>query len=256
MVNFGNWFCHLPGWVSPNGCRAPEPLLFSWTWYTWGFLGVAIIGCNLMRRAKARWPQISPLGLIGLCFIGCFLLDFALEFSYVLLGFYSFGGAAKGWTLFHGHYYQFPIYESILWGMGWTGMICIRFFKDDKDQSVYERGLDRVNIRPNAKKIISMFAILGAMNFLYFAFYNLPENWISLHQSAWPEDIQKRSYLTSQVCGPETLYACPGPGVPIPRPDSVHLDNQNRPSNDKLKEELPTPVTEFSDHDPGFSNNR
>ena len=57
-----------------------------------------------------------------------------------------------------------------------------------------------------------------------FAFTTVPWNWMALHQSEWPEDIQKRTYFTQGLCGEDTSYACAGPDKPIPTGnDSIHL---------------------------------
>jgi hypothetical protein len=47
--------------------------------------------------------------------------------------------------------------------------------------------------------------------------YMLP---MSLHEAttstAWPADIVSRKYLSQDICGPETAYACMDPRVPMP----------------------------------------
>ena len=34
--------------------------------------------------------------------------------------------------------------------------------------------------------------------------------------SAWPQDIVGRKYLSQEICGPDTAYACMDPRVPMP----------------------------------------
>jgi hypothetical protein len=48
----------------------------------------------------------------------------------------------------------------------------------------------------------------------------VPNALIAERGSAWPQDVQKRSYFTSGVCGPGTDVACPDPRVPFPRGES------------------------------------
>ena len=68
-------------------------------------------------------------------------------------------------------------------------------------------------------------AVSGVVTSIFFVFYHLPMMHFALVGHAWPEDIQKRSYFTTGLCGAGTSYACPGPDVPIPRRDtSRHVD--------------------------------
>jgi hypothetical protein len=47
--------------------------------------------------------------------------------------------------------------------------------------------------------------------------YMLP---MGLHEAttstAWPQDIVSRKYLSQEICGPGTEYACMDPRVPMP----------------------------------------
>jgi hypothetical protein len=66
-------------------------------------------------------------------------------------------------------------------------------------------------------RVLAMTAVVqGAMFFTY----NVPNMWVSLHSTTWPDDIQKRSYFTDYICGDGTDRACPGPAVPHVRNDS------------------------------------
>jgi hypothetical protein len=78
-------------------------------------------------------------------------------------------------------------------------------------------------VRRGRKAGIRLLALIGLGNVLFFFVYNMPQGILGLYSSPWPQDILDRSYLTDGLCGPGTSYACPGPGVPIPRPDSAHL---------------------------------
>jgi hypothetical protein len=45
----------------------------------------------------------------------------------------------------------------------------------------------------------------------------IPMGWHGATTStAWPADIVKRKYLSQDICGPETSYACMDPRVPLP----------------------------------------
>jgi hypothetical protein len=233
-----------------------EPLLFSFTWYSWGFLGVAILGCKMLRWVKARNPEMSNLGLIAHALGVAVLIDVVLELFYVIFGFYFYGNTVKGLTVFSGHYYQFPVYECLLWPAAWTALVCIRYFRDDKNQSFFERGLDRVRGGHKRKSFVSMCAILGAMQVIYLGMYVIPYIFITtVHPGDFPADLQKRSYLMSGICGPHTDFSCPNKDLPVNRRGAAHFN-----SNYELvpgKNGLPTaPVTKFEGETEGEVTNQ
>lgn len=55
------------------------------------------------------------------------------------------------------------------------------------------------------------------VNVLVMCCYNIPNGIIGAHSTAWPRDIQDRSYFTAGMCGQGTGRACPGPAVPLAR---------------------------------------
>ncbi len=178
----------------------------------------------VMRRAKSRWPNIGTTGIIGVALVFCMAFDFVIEAIWLRLGIYTYAGSIGWLTIFKGRYYQFPIYEVVLAGGMFAAFACLRYFKDDKGRSVAERGIDDVKGSTRKRTTIRLLATIGIVNVLMIVTYSLPMQWFGTHADSWPEDITSRSYLTNGLCGPETDYACSGPGVPIPRPDSAHLD--------------------------------
>ena len=82
MPNRGSWSSNIPGWVSPEmpGHQVVEPLLTNVPGYSYRkFTDGRIVGCWVMRKAKARWPHLSNMRLIGVTFAFNFLLDFVME---------------------------------------------------------------------------------------------------------------------------------------------------------------------------------
>lgn len=223
FFNLGVWNGYLPGWLAQNGTRAPEPLVWAGAAYIYICFGASVAACYFMRRVKARWPRIKPVGLIAVCVVAVFVFDCVLEPPFLLLGFYHYGGAPGWMTLFHGHYYQFPIIEPLTMGVVWTGWASVRYFRDDKGHSLIERGHDKLGFQGKRKTFVRFLALYAAINIVFSVGYVLPWNILGLHAGEWPKDITERSYFTGRVCGPETDYACPGPNVPIPRPGSGHL---------------------------------
>jgi hypothetical protein len=224
FTNWGSWLCRVPGWIPPEGCHFIEPPLLTLTWYSYGILLAAIFGNHIMRRVRAKWPEMGTVGVMGICFGILAVIDLLMESAYLRLGMFSYPGAIKGLTLWYGHYYQFPIYEAVFWGVAWTAMTSLRYFRNDKDQSVCERGIDNVRVGQKGKALLRALAICGALNAVYFI-YSITMAFVGgSHASSWPEDVLKRSYFTQGLCGVGTNYMCPGPAVPINRADSIHLD--------------------------------
>jgi hypothetical protein len=134
------------------------------------------------------------------------------------LGFYTFAGAIPEWTLFHGHYYQFPVYEALTVGAMFTGFAALRFFVDDRGLTFAEKGVRNLDLYSPKRVARRTCALVGAVNLIMFASYSVPLMYLGIHSGEWPRDI----------VGPETDYACPGPNVPIPRKNSQYVDNEGQ----------------------------
>ena len=228
FVNFGSWTRHMPGWLAPNGNQLAEPILFGPPAYLWVIFGGALVGSAFLGRVRRRWPNLGATGLVMSC-VGFFVVfDFVVESTFMRLGLYAYGGSPKPFTLFAGHYYQFPVHEKLSWAITWAAWACLRFFRDDRGLTVAERGLDRMRLGGRKRTMVRFLALSGACNLIWFVFYNVPMAIFGLYASPWPDDIANRSYLTDNLCGAATTYACSGPGIPIPRPDSVHVGPDGR----------------------------
>jgi hypothetical protein len=228
FFNLGNWAHHFPGWLSPRGEVFAEPILWAAPTYITVLLAWVMICCEVMRKAKGRWPRMGKFGLLGICFGLVFTFDVMLEPLHLRLGFYSYPGAISWLTLNHGHYYQYPLYEGFFVACLCTAWAAIRFFRDDKGYTLAERGIDDVRASGKKKTALRFLGLMGACQVALFLMYNGPLMLLSLYSSPWPADIQNRSYLTNGLCGTGSGYACPGPEIPINRPDSAHLDPNGR----------------------------
>ena len=80
-----------------------------------------------------------------------------------------------------------------------------------------ERGVDSLRISDGRRNVMRLLAITGMVNLLVLCCYNIPNAIIGAHSTAWPRDIQDRSYFTAGMCGQGTGRACPGPSVPLAR---------------------------------------
>lgn len=223
LVNYGTWISNIPGWILPNAHKIAEAPIWTFPIYVYLVFGLAVTGNVVMRKAKARWPQLSKAGLFGVCFAFFFVVDIILEPILMFMGFWSYPGIVKELSLFYGNYYQFPLYEALLWGGVWACWSSLRYFRNDKGETVAERGIEELKVGPRAKTGVRFLALAGICNFAFLFVYNIPQQFFALNADPWPEDIAKRSYFTNGLCGEGTEYACAGPHTPMARRDSARV---------------------------------
>ncbi|OBJ61742.1 DUF5135 domain-containing protein [Mycobacterium asiaticum DSM 44297] len=231
LFNRGSWSSHIPGWVSPEepGRQVAEPLLTNAPGYAYGVLLITIVGCWVMRRIKARWPGVSNLRLIAVTYACTFLLDLVMEGCILLpIGFYTYPGAIRAVSLNAGHYYQWPVYEGLMWGGVQAALCCLRYFTDDRGRTVVERGLDSAPGGVVRQQFVRFLAIFGGVSACFFIFYNVPAQWMGMHADPWPEDVQRRSYFIGGTCGDGTDRPCPNPVVPMPTKRSGYIDTDGK----------------------------
>jgi Spirocyclase AveC-like len=227
MFNRGSWVQHIPGWVSYGepGRMMAEPLLMNAPGYSYGVLLCTILGCWVMRRAKSRWPNISNAGLIGVLIVWTFFFDLVMEGLFLMpMGLYIYPGAIKSLSINAGTYYQWPVYEGLMWGGVQAGLCALRYFTDDRGRTFVERGLERVQGGFAKQQLTRFLAIFAACSMFFFVFYNIPAQWFAMHQDPWPADIVKRSYFLMGICGDGTDRLCPDPALPVPGKNSGYIN--------------------------------
>jgi len=218
LWNWGSWVQDIPGWKSwgQPGAMLSEPIFLNGPGYSYGLLLCVIVGCWFLRFVKKRRPNIGTLGMFGALFAFTAVFDVIMEgFFLMRMGLYVYPGAIKSWCLFAGHYYQFPVYEAIFYGATLSGFCALRYFTDDRGRTYVERGLERIQGGFMKQQITRFLALFAASSLIFFVFYNLPAQWLAMHAEPWPEDIQKRSYFTSGICGEGTGRLCPHPNLPL-----------------------------------------
>jgi hypothetical protein len=224
LINFGSWGPQLPGWIAPQSNLFAEPIVWALPSYLYAVFGIVVLANFVMRKAKSRWPRLGTAGLVGICLGFTFTTDLLAEIIFIRFGIYAYPGGISGITLWHGHYYQLPLNEVALMSLVFTGWASLRYFRNDKGQTFAERGADQLQLSPRRRSAVRFLALLGAANVVMLGLFMIPMQWFALHAGAWPQDIVDRSYLSNNMCGPRTTYACPGPDVPINRPGSDHVD--------------------------------
>jgi hypothetical protein len=211
LVNLGSWAEHIPGWLSPNAHLFPEPLINWGALYAVTYLGAAVVGCWGMRMAQSRRPNMGHVGLVFWGFATIAVFDLVLEVFFIRTELYAYAGAIRELSVWGGHRYQFPIYESILFGGCWTCCAALRFFRDDRGRSVVERGTDKLGLSPAKETGLRLLAVTGFMTVTY-VIYSFIFSATTLWGDPFPEGYPR--YMTNGLCGPETQYQCVPPEIP------------------------------------------
>jgi hypothetical protein len=228
LVNLGAWANgSWPGWTSPNANLLPEPLFVSIPGYTCLVFGQVVLILFVLRRVKRRYPNMGVLGTVATIVIGLTIIDTIIEGLILRSGVYAYPSAIRSITLFAGHTYQVPMSETFLFGgLGLGALACLSHFRDDRGQTIVERGLDRVKAGARGRQWIKFLAIFGAVHLAFLVLYFVPQQFFATHGDAWPKGY--KSYMINGMCeypgGSGALQAravtgvrCPGPGVAIPR---------------------------------------
>jgi hypothetical protein len=217
FINLGSWVGHVPGWMAPNPTQIPQPLLWLPGVYTCAFFLMVIIVNWIFRKTRDRWPTISPISMWVIAFVPMMVVGTLWEAAFMVMGSHSYASGIHAITLNAGHYYGFPVYQGITASLLYTTWGAMRYFRDDRGRSFAERGIDQMQVSDGAKGWLRFFAVSGAITGIFFAFYHVPNALIALRGDAWPQDVQKRSYFVTQMCGAHSDVACPDPSLPFPR---------------------------------------
>jgi Spirocyclase AveC-like len=228
LVNMGSWLNDVPGAVAQGrpGAQIGEGILWDAFLYPGVlFLVGAVFGTWFMRKVKERRPQTTTLGLLAAVYALQVFLDLIWEGVILMpLGAYTYQGAPNWISINTSHYYKYPFYEGLAFGATMTCWAALRYFTDDRGNTFVERGLDRMKLPAGRETGVRLLAIGAFVSLTMFACTTVPWNLMAMHQSAWPKDIQKRTYFTQGLCGIRTSYACPGPSIPMPRGnDGAHV---------------------------------
>ena len=219
-INFGSWLNHIPGWSYPNAEVMPVSA-WAGTAYLWLVAIPAMAGSKFMGWLTRRQPGMSKIKLITLTYGAFCVFDLVLESFITRTQLFSYGSVIPELALFAGTDHQFPIYETISWAGTYTVLSSLHFFRDDRGRSLPERGIDGFKFGGARMKTFARFlAIAGACQLAILVPYNIPYQLYGLH-AEMPAVFDERPWRTGGVCGPQTNFECPGPGVPIPRHDSV-----------------------------------
>jgi hypothetical protein len=219
--NLGFLSANIPGWMSPNANRLPEPLLAWSGGYPAILIGGCVFGLATMRWTKAKYPAIHNLTLAAAGIIGTMVYDVVIEILLIRgTGIYAYPGSIRSLSIWGGHWYQFPMYEAFLFG-GWWGMCTVLlYFKDDKGLTWVERGVEKLDIckRSNfSKALVRAIAVIGFCQLVEVMIYVGPMSLATTNADPFPDDTPAWFTTGTGMCGPGTGLSCPRPDLPIMR---------------------------------------
>jgi hypothetical protein len=207
-LNFGSWLNEVPGALAPNGHLLAQPLLAWGSGYGWCMLLPALAASRVVSWLRARWPGIGLASLFGLLWIG-FAGFTAIDIVFgIALRSYVWFNVVGRFSVFDGHWYQYPLYEPILMGFFWALLTFVAHFRDDRDLTVAEQGLEAYPENSQGRGIRRFLAIEGLLVVLYVFAFLVPSQLFVLHADTLPRDAP--SYLQGGSCG--TQHPCPVPG--------------------------------------------
>jgi len=219
FINLGSWVGHVPGWMSPNPTQIAQPLIWLPGIYTCWFFAMVMIVHWVFGKLRQKWPTISPMSMWLVTFFPTMVVGIFCEAALMIMGSHSYASSIRELSFNPGKYYEFPVYQGITASLLFTTWGAMRYFRDDRGRSFAERGVDQLNVSDGVKGWMRFFAVSGAITTIFFAFYHVPNALIALRGDAWPDDVQKRSYFVTELCGQASDVACPDPRLPFPRDD-------------------------------------
>jgi Spirocyclase AveC-like len=212
FFNRGTAMVGVPGWQSFNepGAQIAWPIFFIPALYAGMFLFIPMLGCYVMRRARSRWPQLPNLGLLAVCFMTIVVIDIVLEGVIVMrLGIYDHTGPSI--SFLDSYYSHNALANIVLVGVTITAVTALRFFRNDRGETLVERGSRHFGTTGSKVTALRFFAVFAAMQVCLLLGYHLPTAiWTTVTPTtAWHEDMQQNSYLNDHICGVATPRVCP-----------------------------------------------
>jgi hypothetical protein len=213
FFNHGTAVLGIPGWQSFNepGAQIAWPIFFIPPLYAVMFLGIPMFGCWVMRKAKAKWFALPNIALVLIALVLIAAIDIALEGPVVMrLGFYDHTGPSI--PFLDSYYGHNSIPNIILVTAAVTLATGLRYFRNDRGETLVERGSYRMGSTRLKTTIVRFFAIFAAIQAILFAGYHAPMAvWTLLHPDArWRSNMVDNSYLNDHICGYATPRICPG----------------------------------------------
>lgn len=215
-VNLNSWCGDVPFRLNSSCGAVPQPVLFDFFLYPFCMLGIMIVVNAIMRTAKRRWPGITPAKLVILAFFCTAGIGLSMQVFAIFFHLWAFPNLPI--SLF-GQDIRYPLVDIFGFTGFFTSMAALRFFKDDKGQTLVERGLDY--LAPRARQTVAVLALIGYASTFYVLF-SFPDVWGGAYADHFAKDTP--AHIVNGVCDTHeitgTAYGpCPGmPGYKIPLP--------------------------------------
>jgi hypothetical protein len=181
-VNLGSWASFLPLASPDHQSRYAEALIWGIPQYTYYCITVAMVACVVIRRRRAKNPDLSNAKALAGVFGAALIFDFVLENFFIRVDHaYAFAKTPSQLTIFDGSQYQFPLYESVFVAALGVAFTALRLSAVDSPDglSFVERGVTRL---PAAwREPARWFAVIGFCVTCLFVLYHLPLNWFGLN---------------------------------------------------------------------------
>jgi hypothetical protein len=195
-LNYGCWCEFIPGWQSVNGSRIAEPLLIDGPSYFYAFTGTALIGLKFMKKAKARWPGIGTIGLTLAGFVGVWVSMGLLDVVATrYLHFDAWPIAFQRFSFWGGHFYQFPVYEFLLFPSTFIACAFLLLHADRGGRTAIERGVDSLGVSRGVRTFLRILAYIAFCNLLNLT-YTTAMGVHALYADPWPTDMP--SWLSNE----------------------------------------------------------
>ncbi|MGV0735050.1 spirocyclase AveC family protein [Mycobacterium syngnathidarum] len=229
LPNRGSWVADIPGWVSITaghpGAMEAYPLGILVPAYAWVFLTINVSLAWFMRKLRAKYPNMSTPVLIVLAYIPAYIFFMLGEMIFMRVGAWGYHAAVPELTFFYGNYYQMPIYHPMFTGALALAYASLLYFRNDKGQTIVERGIDKVKAGTIGTIALRFAAMASMCAAIFMCVFNIPYAiLVAIQHEPWPQYAQEKSYWTNHFCGDGTDQACPSPDLPIATRNSGHFD--------------------------------
>jgi hypothetical protein len=181
-VNWGVWTSFLPFQQASSSSRYAEGVLWGVPMYIYFCTGAALIGCQIIRVLRRRFPNISNAGAFSMVWLSEFLGGLLLENTIIrITQAYGYAQTNEALTLFPGATYQYPVYESLFTASLGVAFSYVRLSAVESPDGVscVERGFERW--RPSLQTPVRLLAVIGFSAVALIMMYHLPFNWLGVN---------------------------------------------------------------------------
>jgi hypothetical protein len=186
FLNISSWASFIPGWHSPGGAVWAVPVGFVFGAYVWAFYYASRIGCAILKRLSRTRPTWSAVSRFAVVFLAMAALEAVCELIYLRTDSIANIFTNTSLTIWSGHYYQWPIYNPILFASVWTLITALRWSRNADGLSFVERGAEQLRTTPRLQTWVRFLAISAYLQVVYIGLYFVPWNLLALHHGPPP----------------------------------------------------------------------